>query len=172
MATERSTKRSTSVETKQSTAVDMNKAFVLKNEERTPQWHIVDAEGQVLGRLSTAIADMLRGKHKSYYTPHTDSGDYVVVINAEKVALTGDKLEQKEYASYSGWIGGLKVLTAEQILEKHPERIIEHAVRGMLPKNRLSRQVIKKLKVYAGSEHPHKAHEIKVIKDLVKVKTK
>lgn len=158
--------------TKKSSAPDMNRAFILKNEERAPQWHVVDAQGQVLGRLATALADMLRGKHKAFYTPHTDSGDYVVVINAEKVVLTGDKLEQKEYASYSGWIGGLKVLTAEQILEKHPERIIEHAVKGMLPKNKLSRQIIKKLKVYAGSEHPHKAHGVKPAQNLVKVKNK
>lgn len=138
-------------------AIDMNTSFILTNQTRKPQWKLIDAEGQVLGRLATKIADMLRGKDKAEYTPFTDSGDYVVVVNAEKVVLTGSKWEDKEYARYTGWIGGYKTATAEEIRNKNPERIIEFAVKGMLPKNKLNRQVIKKLKVYAGTEHPHKA---------------
>lgn len=142
--------------------MDMNKAFVLKKEERRPQWCVVNAEGQILGRLATRLATMLRGKDKSYYTPHTDSGDYVVVINADKVKLSGSKLHDKQYVRYSGWIGGLKTTSAQEVLKKHPERIIEHAVKGMLPKNKLNREIIKKLKIYAGSNHPHKAQSPKV----------
>jgi large subunit ribosomal protein L13 len=138
--------------------MDMNKAFFLRKEDRAPQWWIIDAEGQVLGRLATQIADVLRGKNKAIYTPHTDTGDYVVVINAEKIVLTGNKWEAKEYARYTGYIGGLKITTAEEMLAKHPTDIIEFAVKGMLPKNTLSRQIIKKLKVYVGTEHPHMAH--------------
>ena len=118
-------------------------------------WFVIDAEDQILGRLATRIATALRGKHKPTFTPHVDTGDYVVVINAEKIKLTGNKLEAKEYYRYSGYMGGLKVKTAGQLLEEHPERIIHQAVKGMLPKNRLAREVIKKLKVYAGTEHPH-----------------
>ena len=137
--------------------MDMNKSFVLKKEDRNPQWRVIDAEGKVLGRLATQVADILRGKDKATYTPHTDSGDYVVIINATKVVLTGDKLDGKEYARYSGWMGGYKTMTARELLAKHPTKMIEFAVRGMLPKNKLNRQIIKKLKVYVGSEHPHKA---------------
>lgn len=137
--------------------MNMNKSFVLKKEDRNPQWRLIDAEGKVLGRLATHIADALRGKDKPTYTPHTDSGDYVVVINADKVVLTGKKWEDKEYVRYSGWISGKKVATAQEMKEKHPTAIIEMAVKGMLPKNKLSREVIKKLKVYTGTEHPHKA---------------
>ncbi len=137
--------------------MNFNRSFVLKKEERNPQWRVVDAEGKLLGRLATQIADMLRGKDKPYYTPHTDSGDYVVVINADKVKLTGKKLEDKEYVRYSGWMGGKKVTTAKELLAKKPTKIIELAVKGMMPKNKLSKQSIKKLKIYAGSEHPHKA---------------
>lgn len=137
--------------------MNMNRSFTLKKEDRRPQWRLIDAEGQRVGRLATKIADILRGKDKPYYTPHTDSGDYVVVINAEKVVFTGSKLKDKEYVSYSGWIGGQKVKTAREIMEKYPTRIIEHAVKGMLPKNKLNSEIIKKLKVYAGEEHPHKA---------------
>lgn len=138
-------------------SIDMNTSFILTNQTRKPQWKLINAEGEVLGRLATKIADILRGKDKPEYTPFTDSGDYVVVINAEKVVLTGSKWENKEYPRYSGWIGGLKTPTAQEIRDKYPERIIEYAVKGMLPKNKLNRQVIKKLKVYAGAEHPHKA---------------
>ncbi len=141
--------------------MSMNKAFVLKKEERRPQWRVLDAEGKILGRLATQIANMLRGKDKPYYTPHTDSGDYVVVINAEKVRLSGNKMEGKEYISYSGWMGGKKVLTAKEVLAKHPTRLVEKAVKGMLPKNKLNKEIIKKLKVYVGSEHPHKAQVAK-----------
>lgn len=137
--------------------MDMNKAFFLRKENRKPKWRVIDAEGKVLGRLATEVADSLRGKNKVDYTPHTDGGDYVVIVNAEKVKLTGKKLKQKEYKSYSGWIGGLKVRTASELLNTHPTRIIEFAVKRMLPKNRLSREMFKKLKVYAGNEHPHKA---------------
>jgi len=137
--------------------MSMNRAFFLRKEDRSPKWRLIDAEGKVLGRLATEIAEALRGKDKPNYTPHTDCGDYIVVINAEKVALTGDKLKGKVYARYTGYIGGYKEETAKEVLEKHPTRLVEHAVKGMLPKNRLSNQIIKKLKVYAGPEHPHKA---------------
>lgn len=137
--------------------VDFNRTYYVRKEDRDPKWHLVDAEGKVLGRLATEIANILRGKTKAEYTPHTDAGDYVVVVNAEKIKLTGDKMTDKVYLSYSGWIGGQKETTPAQLMEKRPERIIEMAVKGMLPKNRLARQQIKKLKVYAGSEHPHKA---------------
>lgn len=139
------------------TGIDMNNAFYLKNEARRPQWHVVDAEGEVLGRLATQIANRLRGKDRAYFTPHTDSGDYIVVINAEKIVLTGNKMADKRYDSYSGWQGGLKSLTATQLMAKHPDRIIELAVKRMLPKNTLSRHLMRKLMIYAGAEHPHKA---------------
>ena len=135
----------------------MNKHFVLKKEDRAPQWRVVDAEGKILGRMATEIATVLRGKDKPYYTPHTDCGDYVVVINAEKIVLTGNKMEDKEYIRVSGWMGGKKVATAKEMLEKHPEQIVEKAVKGMLPKNKLNAEIIKKLKVYVGPNHPHKA---------------
>jgi large subunit ribosomal protein L13 len=137
--------------------MDMNKSFRLHKENSAPSWRVIDAEGQVLGRLATYVADALRGKDKAFYTPHTDSGDYIVIINAEKIVLTGNKLEGKIYDRYSGWMGGYKVTSAKDMLAKKPEFLLEHAVKGMLPKNKLSDQIIKKLKVYAGSEHPHKA---------------
>lgn len=135
--------------------IDMNNAFFLPKEAASPQWRIIDAEGKILGRMATEIADILRGKDKPYYTPQTDCGDYVVVINAEKVVLTGNKWEDKTYDRYTGWRGGYKVTTAKDLREKFPERIIEYAVKRMLPKNKLNNSVIKKLKVYAGSVHPH-----------------
>jgi len=141
--------------------MNMNKSFVLKKEARNPEWRVIDAEGKVLGRLATQVADALRGKDKPYYTPHTDSGDYVVVINASKIVLTGNKWEDKEYVSFSGWSSGKKVATAKEMKEKHPTDIIELAVRGMLPKNKLNREILKKLKVYVGAEHPHKAQVAK-----------
>ena len=137
--------------------MDMNTAFFLKNEARKPRWKLIDAKGKTVGRLATQIADMLRGKDKPEFTPHTDTGDYVVVINADQVVFTGDKWHGKEYARYTGWMGGYKTMRAEEMLKKHPERILELAVRGMLPKNKLNRQIIKKLKIYAGAEHPHTA---------------
>lgn len=137
--------------------MSMNSAFFKRKEDRSPQWRLIDAEGKILGRLATEIAEILRGKDKTEYTPHTDCGDYVIVINAEKVALTGDKLKNKIYARYTGYMGGLRETSARDMLKKHPTHLVEHAVKGMLPKNRLSNQIIKKLKVYAGAEHPHKA---------------
>lgn len=137
--------------------MDMNKAFNLRKEDRNPQWHIIDAEGKVLGRLATQIADVLRGKDCAMYTPHTDSGDYVVVINAAKIVLTGKKWEDKEYISHSGYIGNRKVKSAREVFEKDPTDLIKKAVKNMLPKNKLNRQVFKKLKVYAGTEHGHVA---------------
>ena len=118
-------------------------------------WYVIDAEDVVLGRLATRVATVLRGKHKPTFAPHVDNGDYVVVVNAAKVQLTGNKESAKEYYRYSGYAGGLKVRTAGQLREEDPERIITQAVKGMLPKNRLAREVIAKLKVYGGAEHPH-----------------
>ena len=135
--------------------MDMNKVFYLHKEDRNPQWRLIDANGMILGRLATKIANALRGKDKPFYTPHDDAGDYVVVINADKIQLTGDKWEGKEYARYTGWIGGYRVTKAKDMLVKHPTELIERAVRGMLPKNKLNAEIIKKLKVYAGAEHPH-----------------
>jgi large subunit ribosomal protein L13 len=120
-------------------------------------WYVIDAENEVLGRLATRIATVLRGKHKPTFTPHVDCGDFVVVINAEKIRLTGNKLDAKKYHRYSGYPGGLRTRTAREVLDTHPERVLESAVKRMLPKNRLSRQVFSKLKVYAGAEHPHAA---------------
>jgi len=134
-----------------------NKAFFKKKEDRDPQWILIDAEGKVLGRLATQIADTLRGKNKPEYTPHTDCGDYVVVINAEKIVMTGKKMTDKIYDRYTGWMGGYKTQTAKEVMEKHPTKLIELAVERMLPKNRLRKDIFKKLKVYAGSEHPHGA---------------
>ncbi len=137
--------------------MNFNKAFFLKKEDRDPQWILIDAEGQVLGRLATRIADSLRGKNKPVYTPHTDCGDYVVVINADKIVMTGNKMRDKIYDRYTGWMGGYKEQTARELMEKKPTKLIELAVKRMLPKNRLSREIFKKLKVYAGNEHPHEA---------------
>jgi len=121
------------------------------------QWYVVDAEGEILGRLAAKVAYVLRGKHKPEYTPHVDCGDNVIIINAEKVVLTGKKLTDKEYIRHSGYPGGQKVETPVEMLEKHPERIIEHAIKGMLPKNRLGSELFRNLKVYVGSEHKHEA---------------
>ncbi|NOZ04939.1 MAG: 50S ribosomal protein L13 [Chloroflexi bacterium] len=123
------------------------------------EWYVVDATGKTLGRLASQIAHVLRGKHKPVFTPHIDTGDYVVVVNAEKVRVTGRKMDQKKYYRHSGYVGGLRTITLRDQLAKHPTRVIELAVRGMLPHNRLGRQVIKKLKVYAGPDHPHKAQD-------------
>ena len=120
-------------------------------------WHVIDAEGLVLGRLAAKIANVLRGKNKPVFTPHLDAGDFVVVVNAEKVRLTGNKNEQKIYSSYSGWRGGQKRRTVTALRAKPPDRIITHAVKGMIPKNRLGKRLLTKLKVYAGPKHPHAA---------------
>ncbi len=121
------------------------------------KWWVVDAEGMVLGRLASVVASRLRGKHNPMFTPHVDCGDFIVVVNAEKIVLTGRKLKQKMYYRHSGYIGGLTEITAEKLLEKRPEDLIRFAVKGMLPKNSLGRSMFSKLKVYAGGEHPHKA---------------
>jgi large subunit ribosomal protein L13 len=121
------------------------------------KWYVVDADGAVLGRLASSVAAQLRGKKNPLFTPHVDTGDFVIVINAEKVKLTGRKWLQKEYHHHTGYIGGLKTATAREILAKRPEELIRHAVKGMLPKNKLGSQLFKKLKVYAGSDHPHQA---------------
>ncbi len=133
----------------------MNKSFCLKTEQRDPRWILIDAKDLIVGRLATRVADILRGKDEVFYTPHTDSGDYVVIINAEKLVFTGNKLEQKEYTRYTGWMGGQKTMTAKQMLARHPEDIITLAVKRMLPKNKLARQQIRRLKVYVGAQHPH-----------------
>ncbi|MEE8558770.1 MAG: 50S ribosomal protein L13 [Myxococcota bacterium] len=125
------------------------------------RWWVVDAEGQVLGRLASELASVLRGKHKPTYTPHVDDGDFVIVVNSEKVTLTGKKLDDKIYYRHSGYIGSLRSQTARQVREKHPERLIQEAVRGMLPKNPLGRRMARKLKVYAGPKHPHAAQQPK-----------
>lgn len=137
--------------------MDMNKSFVLKKEDRAAKWHIIDAKDQVLGRMATGIADILRGKNKPEFTNHTDGGDYVVVLNCDKIKLTGNKWNDKVYKRYSGYRSGLKIETAKQVFAKDPRRLIEHAVRGMLPKNTLARGIFKKLKVYVGDKHPHAA---------------
>ncbi len=127
------------------------------------KWCIVDAKGVVLGRLASLIASRLRGKHNPLFTPHVDTGDWVIVINADKIILTGRKLDQKCYYRHSGYIGGLKTITAKKLLEKRPEDLIRFAVKGMLPKNRLGSKLFKKLKVYAGDKHPHIAHQPEAI---------
>ncbi len=133
------------------------KTFLAKKETVQPKWHIVDAEGQVLGRLAVKIATVLRGRHKTTYTPHVDTGDYVIVVNAEKVVVTGKKEEQKKYMFFSGYVGGESYRTITEQRTRNPQFIIEHAVKGMLPKNRLARQMLKKLRVFAGPEHTHEA---------------
>jgi len=133
------------------------KTYIPKLAEIERKWHLVDAEGKILGRLASRIAQILSGKDKPIYTPHLDVGDFVVVINAEKVKVTGGKEEKKIYYRHTGYPGGLKERTYEELLSKKPQDIIRKAVRGMLPKNKLGRQMFKKLKVYTGSEHPHQA---------------
>ena len=132
-----------------------------KNKDVQREWYVVDAAGQTLGRLAARVARILHGKHKPTYSPSVDTGDFVIVVNAEKVHVTGRKLDQKIYYRYSGYPGGLKEITLRNLLQRHPARVIEHAVRGMLPKNRLGRQMFKKLKVYAGPDHPHAAQQPK-----------
>jgi len=128
------------------------------------KWHVIDADGAVLGRLAVQVADILRGKNKPIYTAHIDAGDFVVVINAEKVKVTGKKETAKEYMSYSGWKGGEKYTTVERLRVKQPEHLITHAVKGMIPKNRLGRVLLTKLKVYKGDKHPHAAQQPDVLK--------
>lgn len=135
------------------------KTFVPNQNRQNQQWFLIDAEGKVLGRLASRIAGLIRGKNSPLFTPHLDMGSFVVVINAEKVALSGKKLNMKKYYSYSGYPGGLKETPILRLLERHPERIIEKAVKGMLPHNRLGRRLNKKLFVYAGDKHPHRAQK-------------
>lgn len=135
------------------------KTFLPKKCLEQRKWHVVNADGVVLGRLAVQIANILRGKHKPIFTPHLDAGDFVVVINAEKVRLTGKKEINKQYMSYSGWRGGERRRSVPEIRARHPERLITHAVQGMIPKNRLGRKLITKLKVYRGNNHPHSAQQ-------------
>jgi large subunit ribosomal protein L13 len=135
------------------------KTYVAKPGEVERNWYVVDATNQTLGRLATQVATILRGKHKPQYTPHEDVGDFVIVVNAEKVAVTGRKLDQKRYYRHTGYPGGIRDITLRRQLELHPTRVIEHAVKGMLPRGPLGRRQLKKLKIYAGSEHPHEAQQ-------------
>lgn len=135
------------------------KTTMAKTGEIEPQWFVVDATDKILGRMATKIAMVLMGKHKPTYTPHVDTGDFVVVLNADRVVTTGMKRQQKEYDRYSRYPGGRKVVTMERLMERHPDRIVELAVRRMLPKNRLGEKMFKKLKVYAGGQHPHQAQQ-------------
>ena len=139
------------------------KTIVAKTKEVTRDWYLVDAENQVLGRIATTIANVLRGKNKPAYTPSVDTGELIIVVNAEKIALSGNKLADKMYYSHSGYPGGIKSITAGKLLDKKPEDIIKHAVKGMLPKNKLARHMLSKLKIYSGSEHPHKAQQPKAL---------
>ena len=137
------------------------KTYVTKPGSVEREWYVVDAQGQTLGRLASRIASVLRGKHKPQYSPAVDVGDHVIVVNADKIRVTGRKMEQKMYYRHSGYPGGLTEITLADQLERHPNRVIHAAVRGMLPRNRLGRSMLKKLKIYAGPEHPHKAQQPK-----------
>ena len=135
------------------------KSYMVKPNEVERKWYIIDAEGKVLGRLATEVASILRGKNKPIYTPHVDTGDHVIIINAEKIKLTGNKLNQKNYTYHTGHPGGLKEVPYRELIQKNPEKIIELAVKGMLPKNSLGRSMYRKLKVYKGTEHNHQAQQ-------------
>ncbi|MBR4283777.1 MAG: 50S ribosomal protein L13 [Peptococcaceae bacterium] len=137
----------------------MRTTYIAKEADIVKKWYVIDAEGVTLGRLASEVASILRGKNKPQYAPNVDMGDYVIIVNAEKVAVTGKKLEQKMYRRHSGWVGGLKEVRMDKMLATHPERVIEHAVKGMLPKNALGRKMFSKLHVYAGAEHPHAAQK-------------
>ncbi len=142
---------------------DMKKTPIIKEDHIERKWYVIDATDKILGRLASHIAFRLRGKHKPTFSPHQDLGDFIVVTNADKVRLTGKKWEQKFYYRHSGYPGGLKAISAAKLREKKPEELIRHAVKGMLPKNRLGRKLLKKLKVYAGPEHPHNAQKPETI---------
>jgi large subunit ribosomal protein L13 len=137
--------------------------YSAKDSDNQGQWCLVDAENAILGRLASTVAARLRGKHNPLFTPHVDTGDWIIVINADKVALTGRKWDQKNYYRHSGYIGGLKTITAKKLMEKRPEDLIRFAVKGMLPKNRLGRKLFKKLKVYSGDQHPHEAQQPEIL---------
>jgi large subunit ribosomal protein L13 len=139
------------------------KTFAAKEQEILKKWVLVDAEDRILGRLATQIAIRLRGKHKPVFTPHADTGDFVVVVNAGKIALTGGKLDKKVYYRHSGYIGGLKKITARRLLEEKPEEVLRLAVKRMLPKNSLGRRQLKKLKIYKGADHPHEAQQPEIL---------
>ena len=139
------------------------KTFLAKKEDTKPQWYVVDASNQVLGRLAVTVANILRGRNKPTYTPHVDTGDFVVVVNADKVVLTGKKEEQNDYMFFSGFVGTAKHRSVSDMKARQPKFVVEHAVRGMLPKNRLARQMFSKLKVYPGAEHPHEAQNPETI---------
>jgi large subunit ribosomal protein L13 len=140
-------------------AVVPQKTYSAKPGEIAREWYVVDADGETLGRLATRIADTLRGKRKPTYTPHVDTGDFVVVVNCERIRVTGNKLQQKRYYRHSGYPGGLRERTLAEQLQRRPEEVIRHAVRGMLPKSRLGRAQLRKLKIYSGAEHPHVAQQ-------------
>ncbi|MBW2039382.1 MAG: 50S ribosomal protein L13 [Deltaproteobacteria bacterium] len=135
------------------------KTFHVRKGDVGKSWYLIDAEGKVLGRLAAEVAKILRGKHKPIFSPHVDTGDFIIVVNAEKIKLTGNKLKGKIYYRHSGYPGGIKAITAEKLLAKKPEELIRKAVKGMLPKNRLGRKIFKKLKVYPGPDHPHEAQQ-------------
>lgn len=135
------------------------KTFIAKENQVDKKWHLVDAQGKTLGRMASRIATILQGKHRPIYTPHVDTGDYVVVINARKVRLTGKKLKEKTYQRFSGYPGGLKIIPLKEMLEKHPDRVVRLAVRRMLPKTKLGERMLEKLKIYDGTEHPHTAQK-------------
>jgi large subunit ribosomal protein L13 len=135
------------------------KTFSAKPQDVRRDWYLVDATGKTLGRLSTEIASRLRGKHKPEYTPHVDTGDYIVVVNAEKVRVTGNKMQDKMYHRHTGYVGNLKSIPLEKMLDEHPERVIQFAVKGMLPSNPLGRQMLSKLRIYAGPQHNHEAQQ-------------
>lgn len=139
------------------------KTFMAKAEEVKRKWYVVDADGKPLGRLASEVAKILRGKNKPTFTPHVDTGDHVIVLNAEKVLLTGNKLDQKVYRHYSGWAGGMKEVLYRQMMATKPEKVIELAIKGMLPKNSLGRAMFRKLKVYKGAEHEHQAQQPEVL---------
>lgn len=137
------------------------KTFTPRPDDINREWYVVDAENQVLGRLASQIAHRLRGKHKPEFAPHMDNGDYIIVVNCDKIKVTGTKMHDKKYYRHSGWVGGLKTTSLEEMLQSKPTQVLMHAVRGMLPRNKLGRAMLKKLKVYTGSEHPHAAQSPK-----------
>lgn len=138
------------------------KSFIAKPHEVERKWYVIDAEGKNLGRLASEVASILRGKKKPIYTPHVDTGDYVIIVNADKIVVTGNKMKQKVYKRHTGYPGGLKEITLEKLLDRKPEEVLKHAIKGMLPKGRLGRQMYTKLKVYAGPEHNHQAQKPEV----------
>lgn len=139
------------------------KTYIIRPNSINRKWYVIDADGKKLGRLASEIASLLRGKHKPEFTPHLDIGDYVIVINAEKIVLTGNKESQKLYRRHTGYVGNLKTISYKDMLKKHPERIVEIAIKGMIAHNKLSKQILSKLHVYSGSEHPHQAQKPEVL---------